>query len=289
MAWRRRGEPVEHAVDGACDLRRGIEPHGDRRAQARGRRVGDDRPVADARTRQNRGVEDLHRLGGELKHQCLVVHHIAEHRPHRATPCHREVLEQASEELVEELAVRDEVTEADEAASHPEQAGKREVPEMQHVDREEREKLQQLLAAQRREERRERCSVVRRRDRDHAAYARRQSLHVERRRQRDLRRDEQARVEPSARVTDQMKRTGIVPRRRGDRLRDARGASRQRGRGGRVHDVDARVDARRGQLCREHPPHVPEVGNLPEVREPQEPRNQIDVGCTVHAPRPALP
>ena len=225
----------------------GSSPTRDRRAQARARRLRDDRPVADARTRQNRRVEDLHRLGGELKHQRLVVDHVAQHRPHRATSCRREVLEEASEELVEELAVRDEVAEADEAASHPQQPGKREVPEVQHVDREEREELQQLLAAQRREERRERCSVVRRRDRDDAAHARRQSLHVERRRQRDPRRGEQARVEPSARVTDQMERTAAAPRRRGDRLGDARGASRQRGRRGRVHDVDARVEAQRGE------------------------------------------
>ena len=184
------------------------------------------RPVADARTRQNRSVEDLHGLGGELKHQRLVVNHLAQNRPHRATSCRREILQETSEDLVEELAVRDEVTETDEAASHPQQPGKREVPEMQHVDREKREELQQLLAAQGREKRRERRSVVRRRDRDDAAHARRQSLHVERRRQRDLRRDEQARVEPSARVTDQMKRTGTVPRRRDDRLGDTRGASR---------------------------------------------------------------
>jgi hypothetical protein len=59
---------------------------------------------------------------------------------------------------LKELAVRDEVAETDEAASHPQQPGKWEVPEAQHVNREEREKLQQLLAAQRREKRRERCS-----------------------------------------------------------------------------------------------------------------------------------
>ena len=161
------------------DLRRRIEPHRERRAKARARRLRDDRAVADARTRQDRGVEDLHRLGRELEHQRLVADHVAQQRPHRAAPSHREVLEQSSEELVEELAVRDEIAEAHDPAPIQSSAEMRQVPEVQHVDGVEREELQQLLAAQRREERRERRAVMRRRDRDDRAHASRQPLHVD--------------------------------------------------------------------------------------------------------------
>jgi hypothetical protein len=58
-----------------------------------------------------------------LKHQRLVLDHVAQYRPHRATSGRREILEEASEELVEEITVHHEVAEPDEAASHPQQPG----------------------------------------------------------------------------------------------------------------------------------------------------------------------
>jgi plasmid stabilization system protein ParE len=78
-------ELVEAAVDGVRDLRRWIKTHGERRAKARTRRLRDDCPVADARTRQDRGVEDLHGLGRELEHQGLVSHYVAQQCPHCAS------------------------------------------------------------------------------------------------------------------------------------------------------------------------------------------------------------
>jgi hypothetical protein len=75
---------MKRAVDGVRDLRRLTETDGERRAQARVRGLRDDRSVADARTWQHGGVEDLHRLGRELEHQGLVVDDVAQQRTHRA-------------------------------------------------------------------------------------------------------------------------------------------------------------------------------------------------------------
>lgn len=38
-----------------------------------------------------------------------------------------------------------------------------------------------------------------------------------------------------------------------------------------------------GEALAEEPPHVPEVGEPPEVCESEEARNQIDVMCALHA------
>ena len=209
--------------------------------------------------------------------------HVAQERPHRPASSHREVLEESSEELVEQLAVRDEVAEAHEEAPHPEQRGERQVPEGEHVEGVEREELKQLLTSQRREERGERCSVMGCRDRDDRAHAGRQPGHVDPRRQLDARCGEQAHVESAARVADQMERTPAVPRRRGDRLGHPGRARRERRRGRRPHDVDARLEPQRGEALGEEPPHVSEVSDPPEVREPEEARNQVDVVRAAHS------
>ena len=47
--------------------------------------------------------------------------------------------------------------------------------------------------------------------------------------------------------------------------------------------MDARLEPQRGEARAEDPPHVSEVGDLSEVREPEEARNQVDVVRAVHA------
>ena len=175
-------------------------------------------------------------------------------------------------------------SEAHEEAPHPEQRGERQVPEVEHVDGAEREQLQQLLTLQGREERRERCPVVRRRDRDDRPHAGRQPLHVERRRQRDPRRGEQPHVEPAARVADQMERSPAAPGRRVDHLGHPRGACRERGGGRCPHDVNVWLEPQRGEALGEQPPHVPEVRDPTEMCEPEEARDEVDVVLVVHAP-----
>ena len=148
-APRRAGvQLVEAGVDGVHDLRGRIETHPERGAQARMCALRDDRSVADARARQDRGVEDLHGFRGELEHQGLVAHDVTQHGPHGPPPANAEVLEQPTEELVEHVAVHDPFAEPQRRAAHPQQRRDGQVPEVQRVDGVQREDLQQLLAAQ---------------------------------------------------------------------------------------------------------------------------------------------
>jgi len=183
-----------------------------------------------------------------------------------------------------ELAARDQTAESHEEAPHPEKCRERQVAEVEHVDGAEREELHQLLALQGREERCDRRPVVRRRDRNDRPHAGRQPLHVERRRQPDPRRGEQAHVEASARVADQMERSAAARGRRVDHLGHPCGAIRQRGGGRRPDDMDAWLEPQRSEALREEPPDVPEVRELPQVFEAEEARHQVDVVGAVHAP-----
>jgi hypothetical protein len=158
------------------------------------------------------------------------------------------------------------------------------VPEVEHVDRVEREELHQVLTAQGREERRERRPVVRRGDRNDRPHAGRQPLDVERRRQPDPRRGEEAHVEPAARVADQMDRSPAAVGRRVDHLGHPGGACRERCGGRGPHDVDVWLQPQRDKALGEDPPHVSEVREPPEVREAEEARDQVDVVRAVHAP-----
>src|SRR5262249_11312442 len=82
--------------------------------------------------------------------------------------------------------------------------------------------------------------------------------------------------EPAARMPDQMDRAVARTEGRDDRVEQARGPRPQRGRGGRLHRVHPRVEAEGGAVLGEEPVDVPEVAQLPEVREAEEPGHEVD-------------